>query len=89
MNNTVEFLRNYIRRLVDEDLRTSRALDYSHLDNLIDLYKRQIERLGGTNVRVSASLNYSHDTIDLLARFNPPPEPIEITFTIQPSEGKQ
>ena len=92
---TVETLKAEIQKLVTDSLKSpfigqqspfigKQNFTLETLANVSELYKRQIEHLGCTNVKVTATLNDGN--VDIEARFTPPPAPIVIEFTVEPTK---
>lgn len=86
---TVESLKAEIQKLVTDSLKSPfigfQDFTPNTLAGVSELYKRQIEHLGCTNVKVTATLA-SDGGVNIEARFTPPPAPIEISFTVEPTK---
>jgi hypothetical protein len=86
---SVESLKAEIQKLITDSLKSpfigKQNFTTASLAGVSELYKRQIEHLGCTNVTVTATLA-SDGGVNIEARFTPPPAPIVISFTIEPTK---
>jgi hypothetical protein len=86
---SVESLKAEIQKLVTDSLKSpfigNQHFTHESLAGVSALYQRQIEHLGCTNVKVTAVLA-SDGGVNIEASFTPPPAPIVIQFTIEPTK---